>query len=37
MLWDCQGLLLCEFLSPKMKVNSEKYCETLKKLLEAII
>jgi hypothetical protein len=35
--WDCEGLLLCEFLPPKTTINSDKYCKTLKKnLLEAI-
>jgi hypothetical protein len=34
--WDCEGLLLCEFLPPKTTINSDKYCETLEKLHEAI-
>jgi hypothetical protein len=29
--WDCEDILLCEFLSPKA-INSGKYCETLGKL-----
>jgi hypothetical protein len=33
--WDCEGLLLCEFLPPKT-INSDKYCETLEKLRETI-
>jgi hypothetical protein len=36
MLWNCEGLLLCEFLPPKTTINSDKYCETLEKLHEAI-
>jgi histone-lysine N-methyltransferase SETMAR len=35
-LWDCEGLLLCEFLPPKTTINSNKYCETLEKLHESI-
>jgi hypothetical protein len=27
MFWDCEGLLLCEFLPPKTTINSDKYCE----------
>jgi hypothetical protein len=34
--WACEGLLLCEFLPPKTTINSNKYCETLEKLCEAI-
>jgi hypothetical protein len=34
--WDCEGLLMCEFLPPKTTINSDKYCETLKKFCEAI-
>jgi hypothetical protein len=33
--WDCEGLLLCEFLPPKT-INSDEYCETPEKLREAI-
>jgi hypothetical protein len=33
---DCEDLLLCEFLPPKTTNNSNKYCETLVKLLEVI-
>jgi hypothetical protein len=36
MFWDCEGLLLCEFLPPKTTINSDKYRETLEKLREAI-
>jgi hypothetical protein len=35
-LWDCEGLLLCEFLPPKTTINSSTYCKTLKKLHKAI-
>jgi hypothetical protein len=28
--WDCQGLLLREFLLPETTINGDKYCETLK-------
>jgi hypothetical protein len=34
--WDCEGLLLCEFLPPKTTNNSDKYCKTLEKLSKAI-
>jgi hypothetical protein len=36
MFWDCEGFLLCEFLPPKTTINSNKYCETLETLHEAI-
>jgi hypothetical protein len=36
MFWDYEGLLLCEFLSPKSMINREKYCETLEKLHKAV-
>jgi hypothetical protein len=35
--WDCEGLLLLEILPRKTNLNSNKYCETLEKLREAII
>jgi hypothetical protein len=35
--WDCEGLLLCEFLLPKTTINSDKYCGTLEELREAIM
>jgi histone-lysine N-methyltransferase SETMAR len=35
LFWDCEGLLLCEFLPPKT-ISSDRYCETLKKLCKAI-
>jgi hypothetical protein len=34
--WDCEGLVLCEFITPKTTINSNKYCETLEKLRKAI-
>jgi hypothetical protein len=34
--WDCEGLLLCEFLPRKTAINSDEYCETLEKLHKAI-
>jgi hypothetical protein len=34
--WDCEGLLLSEFLLPKTTIDSNKYCETLEILCEAI-
>jgi hypothetical protein len=34
--WDCEGLLLCELFPPKTTINSNKCCDTLKKLWEAI-
>jgi histone-lysine N-methyltransferase SETMAR len=35
--WDCEGLLLCEFLQPKTAtINNIKYCETLEKWGKAI-
>jgi hypothetical protein len=34
--WDCEGLLLYEFLPPKTTINSDKYCKTFEKLSEAI-
>jgi hypothetical protein len=34
--WDCEGLLLCEFLPPETTTSSEKYCKTLEKLCKAI-
>jgi hypothetical protein len=34
--WDCEDLLLCEFLPPKTTINSDKCCESFKKLHEAI-
>jgi hypothetical protein len=34
--WDCEGLLLCEFLQQKTKTNSKKYCGVLEKLHKAI-
>jgi hypothetical protein len=33
--WDCEDLLLCEFLPPKT-INSSRYYKTLKKLHKAI-
>jgi histone-lysine N-methyltransferase SETMAR len=36
MFWDCEGLLLCEFLPPKPTISSNKYCRTLEKLCDAI-
>jgi hypothetical protein len=36
MFWDCESLLLCEFLPPKTTINSNKYCRTLEKLSKAI-
>jgi hypothetical protein len=33
---DCEGILLWEFLPLKRTNNSNKYCETLEKLLEVI-
>jgi hypothetical protein len=35
-IWDCEGLLLREFLPPKTTLSSDKYCETLEKFREAI-
>jgi hypothetical protein len=35
-VWDCEGLLLCDFLPPETTINSEKYCGTLEKLHKAI-
>ena len=34
--WDREDLLLVDFLERGSKINSEKYCETLKKLKKAI-
>jgi len=34
--WDRQGVLLVEFLSQGLTINSAVYCETLKKLRHAI-
>jgi hypothetical protein len=34
--WDCESLLLCEFLPTKTTINSDKYCKTLEKLHKAI-
>jgi hypothetical protein len=34
--WDCEGLLLCEFLPPETTISSDKCCGTLEKLHEAI-
>jgi hypothetical protein len=31
-----QVLLLYEFLPPKTRINSDKYCETLKKICEVV-
>jgi hypothetical protein len=31
MFCDCEGLLLCEFLSPKTTVINDKFCEIIKK------
>jgi hypothetical protein len=36
MLWDCEGLLLCEFLPLETAVSSGKYSRTLEKVLKAI-
>jgi hypothetical protein len=30
MCWDCQGLLLCEFLPPNSIINSDNYCKAVK-------
>jgi hypothetical protein len=35
-LWDCEGFLLLVFLSRKITLNSEKYCETLEELPKAV-
>jgi hypothetical protein len=34
--WDCEGLLLCEFLPPKTTINNNRYCKILEKFHEAI-
>jgi len=34
--WDREGVLLVDFLERGSTVNSERYCETLKKLRRAI-
>jgi hypothetical protein len=33
--WDCQGLLLHEFLPSKINISSNKYCKTLKKIAQS--
>lgn len=34
--WDCQGIILIEYLPQGETINSARYCETLKKLRRAI-
>ena len=34
--WDRKGILLVEFLPPGATINSEVYCETIKKLQRSI-
>ena len=34
--FDCQGLLLCEFLAPRDTITAERYVKTLANLKEAI-
>lgn len=34
--WDAQGVILVDFLERGQTINSERYCETLKKLRRAI-
>jgi hypothetical protein len=36
LLWDCEDLLLCDFLPPKTTISSDKYSETLEKVRQAI-
>ncbi len=36
LFFDCQGVVLCEFLGRREKVTAERYVETLTKLKEAI-
>ncbi len=33
---DAKGMVLIDFLEPKEKINSERYCQTLSKLKEAL-
>jgi hypothetical protein len=35
-LWVCKGILLVDFMTQRMSINSESYCKTLKKLWQAI-
>ena len=35
MFWDCQGLILIEYMPQGETINSTRYCETLKKLWRA--
>ncbi len=34
--FDCQGVILIDFLNPREKVTAERYCETLTKLKESL-
>uniref|UniRef100_T1HAX7 Uncharacterized protein n=1 Tax=Rhodnius prolixus TaxID=13249 RepID=T1HAX7_RHOPR len=34
--WDCQGVILIEYMPQRETSNSAKYCKTLKKLWRAI-
>ena len=36
LFFDCDGVILIEFLGPKEKIDSLRYCETLSKLKEAL-
>jgi hypothetical protein len=36
MFLECKGLLPCGLLASETTIDSEKYCETLEKLLEAV-
>jgi histone-lysine N-methyltransferase SETMAR len=36
LLWGCKGILLVDFMTQWTTINSESYCETLKKLWQAI-
>jgi hypothetical protein len=35
LFWNCEGLLLCEYLPSKTRINSDNY-EALEKVYEAI-
>jgi hypothetical protein len=34
--WECEDLQLCEFVSPKTTISSDKYCETLKNIAKPL-
>ncbi len=36
LFFDCKGIILIEFLGPRETIDSPRYCETLRKLKEAL-